>query len=153
MRIQLMDNVAVYVNPRKIELAREQVLSLLDTGIIKESEAPFNSPTLLVPKKNGQFRMAVDYRMLNRKTIKDKNHKPGIEQCLQKLNGAQMFLTLDLFRGYYQIPIHEDSQDLTTFSTSSGHYKFAITSNKRGRFYDKPREKPFFQRKCRISWF
>ena len=129
MRIQLMDNVAVYVKPRKIELAREKVLSelvgeLLDTGIIKESEAPYNSPIVLVPKKNGQFRMAVDYRMLNRKTLKDKYPMPDIEQCLQKLNGAQMFITLDLFSGYYQIPIHEDSQDFTAFSTPSGHYKF-----------------------------
>lgn len=129
MKINLTDEDPVYMKPRKLEYARENVLceivsELLDAGIIAETESPYNSQVVLVPKKNNQFRMAIDYRMLNAKTIKDKYPMPDIESCLQKLVGARVFITVDLYSGYYQIPLDRESQNYTAFSTTDGHYRF-----------------------------
>nr|XP_019535661.2 uncharacterized protein LOC109407094 [Aedes albopictus] len=129
MKINLSSEEPVYVKPRKLEYARENVLGeivseLLDAGIIAETESPYNSQVVLVPKKNNQFRMAIDYRLLNAKTIKDKYPMPDIESCLQKLSGARLFITIDLYSGYYQIPLDTESQHYTAFSTTDGHYRF-----------------------------
>ncbi|XP_062704227.1 uncharacterized protein LOC109401735 [Aedes albopictus] len=129
MKISLMSAEPVFVKPRKLEYARESVLTelvheLLEAGIIAETESPYNSQVVLVPKKNNEFRMAIDYRLLNSRTIKDKFPMPDIESCLQKLAGADMFITVDLYSGYYQIPLEPESQNYTAFSTVDGHYRF-----------------------------
>ncbi|XP_055615396.1 uncharacterized protein LOC129761688 [Toxorhynchites rutilus septentrionalis] len=130
MKIRLEDNEPVFVKPRRMKYAKESALAeitneLLEAGIIQETESPFNSRVVLkVPKKNKQFRMAVDYRMLNAKTVKDRFPTPDIETCLNKLAGAQVFISVDLYSGYYQIPLDEESQNYTAFSTTEGHYRF-----------------------------
>lgn len=104
MKISLMSDEPVYVKPRKLEYVRESVLTelvheMLEAGIIAETESPYNSQVVLVPKKNNEFRLAVDYRLLNSRTIKDKFPMPDIESCLQKLAGAKLFITVDLYSG------------------------------------------------------
>lgn len=129
MKIQLEDSEPVFVKPRRMEYAKESALAeitneLLEAGIIQETESPYNSRVVLVPKKNKQFRMAVDYRLLNAKTVKDRFPMPDVETCLNKLAGAQVFISVDLYSGYYQIPLDEQSQNYTAFSTNEGHYRF-----------------------------
>ncbi|XP_055633152.1 uncharacterized protein LOC129773564 [Toxorhynchites rutilus septentrionalis] len=102
MKIVLKDTEPVYVKPRKLEYTREAALSeivadLVEAGIIEETESPYNSPVVLVPKKDNQFRMAVDYRQLNAKTVKDRFPMPDIESCLNKLAGGKIFISVDLY--------------------------------------------------------
>lgn len=129
MKIVLSDSEPVYVKPHRMEYAREAALGelveeLIEAGIVEESNSPYNSRVVMVPKKDGSFRMAVDYRLLNTKTVKDRYPMPDIEWCLNKLSGAEVFITVDLYSGYYQIPVAEDSQECTAFSTRDGHYHF-----------------------------
>ncbi|XP_055621906.1 uncharacterized protein LOC129765530 [Toxorhynchites rutilus septentrionalis] len=129
MKIVLSDKEPVYIKPHRMEYARETALrgiveELIDAGIVTESNSPYSSRVVMVPKKDGTFRMAVDYRLLNKKTVKDRYPMPDIEWCLNKLSGAEMFITVDLYSVYYQIPEAEDSQECTAFSTRDGHYHF-----------------------------
>ena len=129
MKIELSDKEPVYVKPHRMEYAREAALreiveELVDANIVVESVSPYSSRVVMVPKKDGSFRMAVDYRLLNKKTVKDRYPMPDIEWCLNKLSGAELFITVDLYSGYYQIPVAEESQACTAFSTRDGHYHF-----------------------------
>jgi transposase InsO family protein len=129
MTISLKDDKPVYSKPRRYEYSREAVIKqmiqeLLDARIIVESDSPYSSRIVLVPKKENGFRMAVDYRLLNEKTVKDRFPLPNIEYCLNKLAGCVVFITVDLFSGYYQIPIDPQSQRYTAFSTADNHFHF-----------------------------
>jgi hypothetical protein len=115
----LIGHVATLIaNIRKI------VDKYLRNGIIQESTSPYASPVLLVGKKNGEQRLCVDYRALNKITIKDKYPIPFIEDHLSRLAGYGWFISLDLYSGYHQIPIARDSIPMTAFVTQDGHYEF-----------------------------
>lgn len=129
MVIRLKDDIPVVYNPYRMSLKEKEQLSeiiedLLNNGIIRESSSPYASPVLLVNKKNGQKRLCVDYRALNRKTLKDKYPLPRIEDKLDCLGGNSLFTSLDLASGYYQIPVAEESKHLTAFVTPDGLYEY-----------------------------
>lgn len=115
--------------PADIEDVRQHLGKLKEAGIIADSRSPYASPIVVVLKKNGQIRMCVDYRTLNRHTIPDQYTVPRIEDALACLNGSQWFSVLDLRSGYYQIPLSEDDQEKTVsfaqwgFTNSSGCHK------------------------------
>lgn len=106
------------------QTVRGIVRELLDNSIIHESNSPYASPILLVRKKNGEYRMCIDYRKLNAITVKDKYPMPLIEDQIDKLGGNRYFTGLDLASGYYQVPIADDSIEKTAFVTPEGHYEF-----------------------------
>ncbi|XP_043262439.1 uncharacterized protein LOC122403150 [Colletes gigas] len=107
---------------------REKVRGIIDellaNEIIRESTSPYASPIILVKKKNGEDRMCVDFRALNKITVKDRFPLPLIEDQLDRLGMGKYFTTLDMASGFYQVPIAEGSIAKTAFVTPDGHYEF-----------------------------
>lgn len=129
MNIRLNDTTPVTYKPYRLPFSerarvREIVGDLLSNGIIQESQSAYASPIVLVRKKNGEHRLCVDYRALNKKTIKDSYPMPVIEDQLDRLNGKCLFTSLDLASGYHQIPVAKDSRHITGFVTPDGHYEY-----------------------------
>ncbi|CAF2052908.1 unnamed protein product, partial [Rotaria magnacalcarata] len=93
-------------------------------GIIRPSNSPWSSCIVPVKKRCGGLRLAIDYRLLNRLTVKDSFPLPNLTDAVYNLHGSAYFSTLDLTRGYYNVPMDEDSIPLTAFSTNRSHWEF-----------------------------
>lgn len=96
---------------------------MLQAGIVKPSFSPWSSPVVMVPKKNGELRFCIDYRLLNAITVRDVYPLPRIDDFLDHLGGATVFTCLDLKSGYWQIPVGKSSQPKTAFITPDGLYE------------------------------
>jgi hypothetical protein len=105
---------------------KRQLDELLAKGFIRPSVSPYGAPVLFVKKKNGEFRMCVDYRMLNKATIKNKYALPLPEELFDQVRGAKVFSSLDLRQGYHQIRVKEQDVHKTAFHTRYGHYEFCV---------------------------
>lgn len=129
MNIELNSQRPIVYRPYRLshherEKVRSMVDEMLDAGIVRESVSEYASPILLVRKKDGSFRMCIDYRMLNSVTVKERYPIPIIEDEIARLTGQACFISLDLASGYYQVPISEQSKHLTSFVTPDGQYEF-----------------------------
>lgn len=119
----------VHQNPRRLsEVQRCEVNKIIDQwirdNIIRPSVSEYASPIVLVVKKNGELRLCVDYRLLNKKIIRDRYPLPLIEDQLDRLQDAAVFSTLDLKDGFFHVPIEESSIKYTSFVTPDGQYEF-----------------------------
>ena len=112
--------------PAKMAELKKQLEELLDKGFIRPNVSPWGAPVLLVKKKDGSFRMCIDYRALNRVTVKNKYPLPRIDELLDQLKGAKWFSKIDLASGYHQIPIEPNDVRKTAFRTRYGHYEFVV---------------------------
>jgi hypothetical protein len=129
MKIELTTTQPISCRPRRHsdvenEEIREIVSELIRNGIVKESNSPYSSQVSLVTKKGNGKRLVVDYRALNKITIKDNYPLPLIEDLVNRLAGYKYYIILDLFSGYYQIPMSEESIPYTSFVTQDGQYEF-----------------------------
>ena len=114
------------LRPAEQDELEEQVKSLLAQGFIRPSQSPYGAPVLFVPKKDGRWRMCIDYRALNRQTIKDRYPLPQIDTLLDRLGSAKVFTKLDLASAYHQIAMDEGSIYRTAFTTSLGQWEFLV---------------------------
>jgi hypothetical protein len=114
------------LSPAELTELKQQITELLIKGHIEPSTSPYGAPVLFVKKKDGTLRMCIDYRALNKLTIKNKYPLPRIDDLLDKLNGSTCFSSLDLKSGYYQIQIRDEDKPKTAFRTPFGHYQFKV---------------------------
>lgn len=133
-RIKTTDEIPVYTKSyrypfvHKPEVER-QINDMLEQGIIRPSDSPWSSPIWIVPKKadasgKRKWRIVVDYRKINDKTIDDRYPLPNISDILDKLGRCQYFSTLDLASGFHQIEMHPDDVKKTAFNVEHGHYEY-----------------------------
>uniref|UniRef100_A0A803KDA6 Gypsy retrotransposon integrase-like protein 1 n=1 Tax=Xenopus tropicalis TaxID=8364 RepID=A0A803KDA6_XENTR len=105
---------------------KKEVEEMLALGVIVPSQSPWASPVVLVPKKDGSTRFCVDYRKLNQVTVTDAYPMPRVDELLDHLGNAKYLTTLDLSRGYWQIPLAPGDQEKSAFITPYGLFQFTV---------------------------
>lgn len=129
LRIILTDEAPIYQSPRRLspleaDVLNKQIEDWLKTGIIKPSKSDFACPTVLAHKKDGNYRVCIDYRRINKKIIKERFPLPLIEDQIDKLKEAQIFTSLDLKNGFLHVDVNKDSQKYTSFVTPKAQFEF-----------------------------
>ncbi|XP_073291016.1 uncharacterized protein [Primulina huaijiensis] len=114
--------------PTEMKELKNQLQDLLHKGFIRPSSSPWGAPALFVKKKDGSLRLCIDYRKINKATIKDKYPLPRIDDLFDQLQGAKVFSKIDLRSVYYQLKVREADVSKTAFKTRYGHYEFLVMS-------------------------
>jgi len=112
--------------PTELEVLKKQLQEYSDKGLIRPSTSPWGAPVLLANKKDGGKRLCIDYRELNKVTIKNKYPLPRIDDLFDQLHGARVFSKLDLQSGYHQLKVKKEDISKTAFRTRYGHYEFLV---------------------------
>nr|GEY08228.1 putative reverse transcriptase domain-containing protein [Tanacetum cinerariifolium] len=112
--------------PSEMKDLSEQLKELSDKGFIRPSSSPWGAPVLFVKKKDGSFRMCIDYRELNKLTVKNRYPLPRINDLFDQLQGSSVYSKIDLRLGYHQLRVREEDIPKTTFRTRYGHYEFQV---------------------------
>lgn len=112
------------MSPSELAELKKQLEELLEKGFIRPSVSPWGSPVLFVKKKDGSMRLCIDYRQLNKVTIKNKYMLPRIDDLLDQLKGAAMFSKIDLRSGYHQLRARAEDIPKTAFELAMGTMSF-----------------------------
>ena len=102
----------------------KQVSDLLNRGIIRESHSSWSAPVVVVKKRNGDFRLCIDYRRLNSVTIKPTFQIPDSRTIFDSLNGSRYYSAIDISSAYYQCAVNEEHKKYTAFTTRKGQFEF-----------------------------
>lgn len=129
MNIVLKHNQPITFRPRRLSFSDKEKLQeilddLLKNNIIRESNSPYASPIVLVRKKNNELRLCIDYREINKITVKDNFPTPLIDDHLDKLRNKRYFSNLDLRNGFYHIKMAKESIKFTSFVTPLSQFEF-----------------------------
>ena len=114
------------MDPLKLKELKLQLQELLEKGFIRLSVSPWGAPVLFVKKKDGTLRLCIDYRQLNKLTVKNKYLLPRIDDLFDQLKGASIFSKIDLRSEYHQMRIKDVDVHKTAFLTRYGHYEFLV---------------------------
>ena len=112
--------------PPEMQELSSQLQELLGKGFIRPSSSPWGAVILFVKKKDGSHRMCIDYRELNKLTVKNRYPLPRIDDLFDQLQGASWFSKIDLRSGYHQMRVREEDIQKTAFRTRYGHYEFVV---------------------------
>ncbi|GJU67897.1 reverse transcriptase domain-containing protein [Tanacetum coccineum] len=112
--------------PSEMSELSNQLKELQEKGFIRPSHSPWGAPVLFVKKKDGAMRMCIDYRELNKLTIKNRYPLPRIDDLFDQLQGACCFSKIDLRSGYHQLRVREEDIPKTAFRTRYGHFEFTV---------------------------
>ncbi|GJU23095.1 putative reverse transcriptase domain-containing protein [Tanacetum coccineum] len=113
--------------PSKMKELSEQLKELSDKGFIRPSSSPWGAPILFVKKMDVSFQMCIDYRELNKLTVKNRYPLPRIDDLFDQLQGSSVYSKIDLRSGYHQLRVREEYIPKTAFRTRYGHYEFQVT--------------------------
>nr|GEW82673.1 putative reverse transcriptase domain-containing protein [Tanacetum cinerariifolium] len=112
--------------PYEMKELSKKLQELCDKGFIRPSSSPWGAPVLFVKKKDGSFRMCIDYRELNKLTVKNRYPLPWIDDLFDQLQGSSVYSKIDLRSGYHQLRVREQDVPKTIFKTRYWHYEFQV---------------------------
>ena len=113
-----------YRHPKRIQDEIEEAIKeFLELGLIRPSSSPYASSVVVVKKKNRTLSMRIDFRALNKKTMKNRYPIPRIDELMDELHGSKFFLNIDLRYGYHQIRMREEDIPKTAFRCHYGHFE------------------------------
>ena len=110
----------------ELDEMKRQIDALLEQGWIRPSSSPYGAPILFIPKKDGKWRMCIDYRALNKITVKNRYPLPKVEELMDRLHGARYFTKIDLSSGYHQIRVRESDIHKTAFVSRYGSFEYMV---------------------------
>lgn len=130
-KIDTGDSLPIRSSPYKIpqkleEEVNKEIEKMLEMGIIRPSTSPWAAPVVIVPKPDGTIRLCVDYRKLNSVTKMDAYPIPSMEKMIDKIASAKYISTIDLTKGYWQIPLETSTIEKSAFITTKGLYEFLV---------------------------
>nr|GEV56708.1 hypothetical protein [Tanacetum cinerariifolium] len=114
--------------PSEMKELLDQLKEFADKGFIRRSSSPWGASVLFVKKKDGSFRMCIDYRELNKLTVKNRYPLPRIDDLFNQLQGSSVYSKIDLILGYHQISVREEDIPKNVFKTRYGDYEFQVMS-------------------------
>ncbi|GJS91119.1 putative reverse transcriptase domain-containing protein [Tanacetum coccineum] len=112
--------------PSEMQELSNQLQELSDRGFIRPSTSPWGAPVLFVKKKDGSFRMCIDYRELNKLIVKNRYPLPRIDDLFDQLQGSSVYSKIDLRSGYHQLRVRDEDIPKTAFRTRYEHYEFQV---------------------------
>nr|GFA07708.1 putative reverse transcriptase domain-containing protein [Tanacetum cinerariifolium] len=112
--------------PTEMQELSNQLKELQEKGFIRPSSSPWGAPVLFIKKKDGSFRMCIDYRELNILTNKKRYPLPRIDDLFDQLQGSRYLSKIDLRSGYHQLRVREEDIPKTAFQTRYGHFEFTV---------------------------
>ena len=129
--IDTKPGVVIRQRPYRIPEARrkavqEEVKKMLQLGVIEESHSPWSSPIVIVPKPDGTLRFCNDFRKLNEVSLFDAYPMPRVDELIERLGPARFISTLDLTKGYWQVPLTPRARPKTAFSTPEGLFQYTV---------------------------
>ena len=116
------------LNPMKAAAVQKEVQYMLDHGLVEPSQSSWSSPVVLVPKPDGSQRLCVDYRKVNAVTQADSFPIPRLEDCIDLIGQAKYISTIDLLKGYWQVPLTDRAREISSFVVSDAVYASKVMS-------------------------